>query len=635
MTVRIFGPYLLLFCGLIFGACETVEEKPRAEEGTLSIQLKQGVAGNESSRLQQVPIQGVSQLVISILRENGSETAYSSKSIALTRFQDEILIEDLSLPPGNYQITDFYLKDSLETILYASPREGSPFAAYLNQPFPLAFEMNTAGSAEILVEVISTANASPEKFGFPSDTKGFIDTFFFFLTLTGESTDDYLDYLPGKLTVSIGNVTRTQPLGRNLNRIVLPKGSDAYVFLAESDTYQSLKQTLSYDSLRQFAEQPLILEMKKESSGAEFIGGVFTGSIALATQAAVDSFSRKGYEAIQGDLLLGQSAADEPDPVTDLSGLSTLQEIQGNLSLLENPSLKSVMGLHRLQVISGTLTIQDNERLESLADLFRLNYVRELRLIQNPNLRHFEGLQAVTPAIAKLHIEAMEHFTSLDQLGRFRQMGEITITANPNLTQLSFNFLQEKIGIIQISDNPVLVDFGGSASTGFTEINRLMLKNNENLENLKGLLAPEGMVMKHFEFSNQPKIETLQDLAFYEYFSKIIIQNNASLQDLLPFSTLTVLFSRITLVNNPKIQSLDGLHNIDQVVYYPTIEPDAMPYPINPELFTFTDNASLTDFCGFADKIIEFGAGFSVIENNGYNPSLEDFINGDCNEEEL
>ncbi|WP_162417840.1 hypothetical protein [Cyclobacterium roseum] len=198
--------------------------------------------------------------------------------------------------------------------------------------------------------------------------------------------------------------------------------------------------------------------MKKESSGAEFIGGVFTGSIALATQAAVDSFSLKGYEAIQGDLLLGQSAADEPDPVTDLRGLSTLQEIQGNLSLLENPSLKSVMGLHRLQVISGTLTIQDNERLESLADLFRLNYVRELRLIQNPNLRHFEGLQAVTPAIAKLHIEAMEHFTSLDQLGRFRQMGEITITANPNLTQLSFNFLQEKIGSIQISDNP---GFGG------------------------------------------------------------------------------------------------------------------------------------------------------------------------------
>ncbi|MDN3688502.1 hypothetical protein [Cyclobacterium jeungdonense] len=635
MTVRIFGPYLLLFCGLIFGACETVEEKPRAAEGKLSIQLKQGLAGNEGSRLQQVPIQGVSHLVITILQENGAETAYSSKRIPLMKFQDEILIEEISLPPGSYQITDFYLTDSLETILYASPMEGSPFAASLNQPLPLDFQMRATGSAEIQMEVISTANTSPENFGFPSDLEGFKETFFFFLTLSEEGTDDYLDYLPGKLTVSIDDNSRTQPLGRSFNRIVLPKGAEAYVLLVESETYQSLKQTLSYDTLLQFAERPLILEMKKERSDAEFIGGVFEGSIALATQAQVDSFSRKGYDTIHGDLILGQSAPNESDPVTDLRGLSTIQEIQGNLSLIENPSLKSVMGLHQLQVISGTLTIQGNEFLESLADLFRLSYLRELRLIQNPNLRNFEGLQASTPSIAKLHIEAMEHFTSLDQLGRFRQMGEITITANPNLTQLSFNFLQEKIGIIQISDNPGLLNFGGPSSAGFTQINRLMLQNNKNLENLKGLLAPEGMVMKHFEFSNHPKIETLHDLAFYEYFSKITIQNNESLQDLLPFSPLTVLFSSITLVNNPKIQSLDGLHNINQVVYYPTIEPDAMPYPINPELFTFTDNASLTDFCGFADQIIEFGAGFSVIENNGYNPSLEDFINGDCNEEEL
>ncbi|NHE55750.1 hypothetical protein [Cyclobacterium plantarum] len=634
MKIRLLRPYLLFFWVMVFGACETEEELPHEIESKLLLELVQTFAGAEGSRMQQVPIQGVSNLVLTIEEENGAATDYSFKSIPVLSFENRLIIEELTLSPGKYQITDFHLSDSLGSILYASPLAGSPFGEILNQPLPLSFQLRAAASEAIQVEVISTAGASPEKFGFQPDMEGFRETFFFFLTLTGEKIDEYLDFLPGKLNVSTETFNMNFSLDRNLNRIVLPKETTPYLFQVESVNYQPLKISLGYDSVSQFDQKPLVLELIKKQDEEAYIGGSFEGMVFLSTQTQVDSFARKGYESIQGNLTISHTSMDDADPVKDLSGLNSLQSINGDFTLSDNPLLTSVLGLQNLLEISGKLTIQNNARLESLTDFFRLRYVPRINLIKNPNLRNFEGLGTSTPSLKYLHIEGMDHFESLNALGKFGSLHSLTIKANPQLTQINFNLPEQKsIPSLTVTDNPELQHFGYAENWGFDRISSLVLVNNEKLEDLKGLLSPEGIIGNRIELVNHPKIKTLQDLTFHEFFSRINIRDNESLEDLIPFTPLTVLFSRLILENNPKIKSLQGLHNISEVVYTEIPQSDNHPFPNPiPVLFKIRDNATLTDFCAFADQITLFEPAFSEIENNGFNPTHEDLRNGVCKE---
>ena len=67
--------------------------------------------------------------------------------------------------------------------------------------------------------------------------------------------------------------------------------------------------------------------------------------------------------------------------------------------------------------------------------------------------------------------------------------------------------------------------------------------------------------------------------------------------------------------NNILLTNLDGLENLIQIDY----------------ALHISSNIALTDFCGLENLFINgVGPSFYTVENNAYNPTQQDIIDGNC-----
>ncbi|WP_339901060.1 hypothetical protein [uncultured Cyclobacterium sp.] len=637
MINKTFIRYFQLFSLIVFGACTTEYELPLSANGSISFQVKESFVENEQSRNLQTPIQGVSNLVLSISTADGSEQVLDRKSLPVLGFGDQLLIEDLVLSPGSYQLSAFYLTDSSGNIMYATANEGSEYGDYLAAPLPIPFEVTDNGSQNLSLEIISTAGKNPESFGYEPGMEGFRETFYFFISAVREKVDDFLDFIPAELTVTQRDHILTQQLNGKLNKIVLPKSSGNFDLSLTYGPFQPIAKEISYDSLQKFEQLPLILEMTKKRDDAFYIGGTFKGNMTLSTQAALDSFGLKGYDIIEGSLTLGNTPEDSSDPILDLSPLATIDQIDNNLNIINNPELQSFEGLSYLRYISQELVVKNNALLESFYGLTSLEKLPGLNLTNNPSIRDFNGFSHVAPMIASLHIENMEHFIGLEGEGfeNAINLRSVTIISNPNLIHLSFPTQTETIhSRLYVTNNPALISFGGGDG-GFRNISNLELNNNENLENLEGLLQPKGEGVKDLIILNTPKLTTLSPLFLAEQTGEIHLENNTSLKDITAIATADIIFGDINIINNPKLENLNGFEG-GKVLYYFVYKGED-PYPgyvwTPPVKITIKDNVSLVDFCGLKDiKVtlvnnLPFG---TEIQGNAFNPSFDNIRRGEC-----
>ncbi|WP_158858803.1 hypothetical protein [Lunatibacter salilacus] len=607
---------------IVFGACTAEYELPLQADGNLSFQITESYVGNERSRKLETPVQGVSHVVLTILNEDGTPTAVDGKSLPTLTFGEELMIEDIRLPAGSYQLSTFYLTDSSGNILYATPLEGSDFGEYLSEPLPISFEISTNGTESLGLEIISTAAQKPESFGFEAGMAGFRETFYFFMSVVREMVDEYMEFLPAELTISNGPYSQTQYLTGKLNRIVLPKEPGIFEFLVEYGPYFSFEQSFSTDSLSQFSTTPLIIELTKNP----YVGGPFNGRLEISTQSEVDSFAQFGYESIFGSLILRQTDQDIDDPITDLSGLKTVNYINGSLVIADNPLLQTLNGLDSINVITGSLIIQNNISLETCTPIIGLSELKELKLIGNPSLSNFDGFQTSAPTVKSLFIEQMEHFESLQDLGEFHTLSEVSIIGNPNLHQLNFIFPESvRIGAVIVEDNLSLRNFGGMDGGAFHQISALLLKNNPKLAHLNGLLTEEGKVSSTFALNGNSTLESFAPIKFDTYVNTVEVHDNESLLDLNPMEGIYMVAKYISVVNNPRITSLKGLNLMSLIHYsYPGL---ADP----PFLIRIADNKSLTDFCPMSKEIRRHDRQKWVqISGNAFNPSHSDLLNGVC-----
>lgn len=275
--------------------------------------------------------------------------------------------------------------------------------------------------------------------------------------------------------------------------------------------------------------------------------------------------------------------------------------------------------------------------LESFYGLTSLEKLPSLNLTNNPSIRDFNGFNHVAPTIASLHIENMEHFIGLEGEGfeNAINFSHITILANPNLIDLSFpTQTQTIISNLYIANNPALISFGGGDG-GFRFISNLELNNNENLENLEGLLQPKGEGVDDLIVLNCPKLTTLSPLFLAEQVGEIHLENNATLEDITAIASAKIIFSDITIINNPQLKSLNGFEG-GKVLYYFVYKGED-PYPgyvwTPPVKITIKDNVSLVDYCALKDIKVTLANNLpfaTEIKGNAFNPSFDNIRRGEC-----
>ena len=144
-----------------------------------------------------------------------------------------------------------------------------------------------------------------------------------------------------------------------------------------------------------------------------------------------------------------------------------------------------------------------------------------------------------------------------------------------------------------------------------------------NLEKVSGFTIRTAQNLINFE-----GLESLTTIGNPDENFFFNIDTNVSLTSLEGLENVTAIQTSVfTFGNNPVLTNIDGLEN---VTILPTTLVGHNTTCAGPFVTITCGNPMLTDFCAIQEAILNTNFIFFDIENNGYNPTLEDFANGDC-----
>jgi hypothetical protein len=232
-----------------------------------------------------------------------------------------------------------------------------------------------------------------------------------------------------------------------------------------------------------------------------------TSNIGLTTQAQIDAFPSMypgctfmNYkisimESIPGDItnLSGLSGLQQVNvgleignntALSNLNGLSGLTNINGTFLLAYNNSLSSIQGLNNITGIGGNVFIGNNNLLTSLNGLSNLSIIGGgLEVSDNSLLTNLNGLNSLTVINNDLTISNNNSLSNLDSLSTLETIGGNLIFYNNNSLKnlLGLNSLNLLCGGIIVENNPSLTSLAGLSNIDHNNINFLALRNSNEL----------------------------------------------------------------------------------------------------------------------------------------------------------
>ena len=221
-------------------------------------------------------------------------------------------------------------------------------------------------------------------------------------------------------------------------------------------------------------------------------------NVGFLNQNELDEFAKNQYEIIHGDLVL--------DGVNDLSGLSSLRQIDGHL-MISYTELENLDGLENLEHIGGILHFQFNEQLSDISALSQIDSLYEDLIIRGngPKLTDFDlqSLKYIAGDV-EIVINEMDNLQGFESLNKID--GNFEISSNINLTAVNAFPNLESIngGTFKISWNPLLFHLDGFSSVTiikpkFLAATHLVISYNQSLKDYCGLKNVETEVFSIIE----------------------------------------------------------------------------------------------------------------------------------------
>ena len=181
-----------------------------------------------------------------------------------------------------------------------------------------------------------------------------------------------------------------------------------------------------------------------------------------------------GYTQVQGNLSIINISGG------DLSELTTLEQVDGNLSIHSNSGLAGLEGLENLATVGGEIYLSNNPALTDLSGigvagtvgsldaqddgvqaLYGLenvtNFTGDIYVRWNTTLPDLSGLDGLETVGGGIFISDNSNVSSLSGLGSLRTVGtQISITNNAGLTDISLPGLETVTGNVTVSRNDQL-----------------------------------------------------------------------------------------------------------------------------------------------------------------------------------
>lgn len=261
-TLKVLTAICLIGISMIWYACE----KEDGDIGTVEVSFNlhpMTTDLNSSGRISApaYDLNDADKVIITVKDNDGNPTEYTQYELKVHKMGDRFITKKIVLPLDSYKISEFYILDGLESIIYASPLFSSLLAQNVTNPLPLLFDVTEKQSKAVDVEVISTENLNPGDFGLIRFPLIRVETFQFLINVSELGTDQLLI---AELTVTSGDYTYSQELEAIVDNIVTVKdGYTDYVISVDKEGYESFTVTLTNSELQEYSSVPLIVELEK------------------------------------------------------------------------------------------------------------------------------------------------------------------------------------------------------------------------------------------------------------------------------------------------------------------------------------------------------------------------------------
>lgn len=280
--------------------------------------------------------------------------------------------------------------------------------------------------------------------------------------------------------------------------------------------------------------------------------GCPTGDVTLSSQAEVDAFA-VDYPTCT---LIPGSLTISGDDITDLTALSAITSVNGDLNIYYNQSLTSLNGLGAITVVHGTLSVYQNSALTDFDALSALTKIdNSLSVENNPVLANLDGLSSLTSVGYSLSIYYNEALASVSGLSGITSIdGSVSIYGNASLPNLNGMNITSIANSLDITYNSSLTSIGGFS--GLASVQSLTIAGNPALTSVAGFTSLSSMYQ--LEISSNESLVSLGWNAPVTNIQYVRITNNAALTNLSSLSAITDLYS-VNIDNNAVLTSLSGL----------------------------------------------------------------------------
>ncbi|MBT1711796.1 hypothetical protein KK062_26380 [Fulvivirgaceae bacterium PWU5] len=255
--------YLSMFaCAILFPSCQD-EEKSPIKPGDVRFTIRSRPLDSKGGRAASVLPPG-GKLYVTVLKANG-DVVFDLQEIPIAILNDYVISEPVTLPPGEYTVTQFIISNG-GSGTYAAPLEGSSVAEWVDDPLPIPFAVSNGILTGLEVQVLpfNEERFTPEDFGYVSFGVKVVPYPYFRLAVFkpgpgGPVLDAAHAYLlDGADTL----VNKALPPGTHEIAFVGDR-SKAYTLVLEDETYGVYAQSFVLDSLlNRLQGEPWAVTMK-------------------------------------------------------------------------------------------------------------------------------------------------------------------------------------------------------------------------------------------------------------------------------------------------------------------------------------------------------------------------------------
>ena len=192
---------------------------------------------------------------------------------------------------------------------------------------------------------------------------------------------------------------------------------------------------------------------------------IYTGDITVETQAQVNALNTtlSGKTIIDGSLAIGYPVGNSKKNITDLTPLTGIVRITGNIAIQQNEQLANLNGLDSLQSIGGRVYVYRNDSLTDLGDFPVLQSIGgRVYVGRNSKLTDLGDFPVLQTIGGYFYVDGNSDLTDLGDFPDLQTIGgNFNVSGNSKLTDLGdFPDLQTIGGSFSVYNNNILTDVG-------------------------------------------------------------------------------------------------------------------------------------------------------------------------------